>query len=402
MYRSTQKRENPWKREPATPDLSPCQLRYVRELSSTWPKFSNFDCNEYLDSDTNATVLNASPSVVALISFSVGVQLTRGSGTIIEKHDDAIIVLTSANLIRRPTSEEFGENTLADDVTVHAHLCGGDFYREGEVYAYDFHYNIAVIRFSFIPPFGPAKVAKVAHIDDSIDVHSSRASHPPFRLLPHSASYKLTPGNRVIVMGRYFAEPFEPMAAPGEYRLEKTSYDCKELFMTNCKITRCGDGGPLLNSLGELIGIAFFNSVSTPCLPINIACKWWDHYKKHGKRFRPFLGFEATHLFAADLGLIDRVIHNFPDARRGLVVEKVIPDSSADLAGLRVDDVIIECDDKPVQSFLELFEMLWEKVGVPTKLILVRAGDVTHKLLEMVFVEGTSDQLNSWPVHDMD
>lgn len=39
---------------------------------------------------------------------------------------------------------------------------------------------------------------------------------------------------------------------------------------------------------------------------------------------RPFLGFEATNLFAADVAFIERVIYNFPDARRGLVVEKVI------------------------------------------------------------------------------
>lgn len=42
------------------------------------------------------------------------------------------------------------------------------------------------------------------------------------------------------------------------------------------------------------------------------------------KYCRPFLGFEAMSLFAADIGLIERVIHNFPDAHKGLVVEKVI------------------------------------------------------------------------------
>ena len=97
---------------------------------------------------------------------------------------------------------------------VHVHLCGGDFYRNGEVCAYDFHYNLATIRFSFIPPSGRPKVARTS---GSRDVHSSRTTQPSFRFLPHSRSYKLTPGNRVIVMGRYFAESFDIMAAPGEY-----------------------------------------------------------------------------------------------------------------------------------------------------------------------------------------
>lgn len=96
---------------------------------------------------------------------------------------------------------------------VHAHLCGGYFYKDGEVRAYDFHYNLAVIRFSS-PAFGPAK--GTAH---SVDVRSRRRSQPPFPLIPNSRSCKLTPGDRVIVMGRYFAKPFDIMAAPGEYWL---------------------------------------------------------------------------------------------------------------------------------------------------------------------------------------
>ncbi|KAK1380068.1 Protease Do-like 14-like protein [Heracleum sosnowskyi] len=389
MYRCTsrekrKKRENLGERVPATPDLDPCH-------------FKTFDCNNSLDCDTKATIVEASPSVVALISYSDSIQLIQGCGTIIERHDDTIIVLTSANLIRRPTSEPFGENTLADNITVHAHLCGGDLYEGGEVHAYDFHYNIAFIRFSFVP-----KVAKVARINDSIDVRSRRTSWPLFCLLPHSRSCKLTPGDRIIIMGRSFAEPFEPMAAPGEYCLEQTTYDCKELFTTSCKITKCGDGGPVINSLGELIGVAFHDTSVIPCLPIKIAYKWWEHYKEYGKCCRPFLGLEATNLVAADLGLIARVIHNFPDAYKGLLVEKIEPDSSADLAGLFVNDVIIKCDGKPVESFLEFFGMIWEKVGVPIELILVRVDDVTPIQVNMVFNEATSDQLNRWPAHIKD
>lgn len=103
---------------------------------------------------------------------------------------------------------------------VDAHLCGDEFYRGGEVCAHNFDYNLSIIRFSSIPPSGAAKVAKVAHVYDSVDVYSHQTSGPPFRHLPHSRSHKLIPGDRVIVMGRYFAEPFEPMAAPGEYWLD--------------------------------------------------------------------------------------------------------------------------------------------------------------------------------------
>ncbi|KAK1400618.1 hypothetical protein POM88_000223 [Heracleum sosnowskyi] len=217
----------------------------------------------------------------------------------------------------------------------------------------NYDYNLAVIRFTSIPPSGAAKVAKVARVYDSVDVYSHQTSRPPSHLLPHSRSHKLIPGDRVIVMGRYFAEPFEPMAAPGLKRY-------------------------------HMIAKSF---------SVRIA-------KSQGRKCRrPFLGFEAASLFAADIGLMERVIHSFPDAPKGLVIEKIVPDSPAYLAGLHVGDVIVKCDRKPVQSFLELFEILLEKVGVPIELSLIRAGDDTLAQLNIVFVEATSAQLNRWPVH---
>ncbi|VFQ59408.1 unnamed protein product [Cuscuta campestris] len=51
-------------------------------------------------------------------SFSCEKELKKCSGTIIEADNDVGIVLTSANLIRRPTDEEFVQNALADDLKV--------------------------------------------------------------------------------------------------------------------------------------------------------------------------------------------------------------------------------------------------------------------------------------------
>lgn len=85
---------------------------------------------------------------------------------------------------------------------------------QGEVIAYDYHYNICVIGFQ---SHTSLSVARVAHIDDSIDVKLNLLSRQ------HSKSYNLVPGDGVIVVGRYFHEPYDLMAAPGPYRLV-TSY----------------------------------------------------------------------------------------------------------------------------------------------------------------------------------
>lgn len=36
----------------------------------------------------------------------------------------------------------------------------------------------------------------------------------------------------------------------------------------------------MVNSRGEVIGVTYYDFHSTECMPINIAWKWWQHYKK--------------------------------------------------------------------------------------------------------------------------
>lgn len=40
------------------------------------------------------------------------------------------------------------------------------------------------------------------------------------------------------------------------------------------------------------------------------------------------------------------------------VFVQVIPNSSADLAGIHINDVIIQCGEKPIQSFLEVYYLI--------------------------------------------
>ncbi|KAL8123101.1 hypothetical protein AgCh_011189 [Apium graveolens] len=141
------KRDNPWERVPATRVLYPC-------------KFSRFACNNSLDGETKATIVEASRSVVALISYSGSVQLSQGCGTIIERHDATIIVLTSANLLRRHTSKDFGRNKLAKNITVHSHLCGGYFYKDGESTTFSAYSTLEVMpeKSTTFSAYSPVKI----------------------------------------------------------------------------------------------------------------------------------------------------------------------------------------------------------------------------------------------------
>ncbi|KAK1362900.1 Protease Do-like 14-like protein [Heracleum sosnowskyi] len=343
----------PWERERASNTCTPDVEHYCFHLARSRPKFKQHFKNMYLDDETKRALVEVSNSVVALVSY-IDKECRCGSGTIIESNDTMSIVLTSANIIRRAL--DVLKNDLPDNLKITVYLSGGESY-VGDVLAYDYHYNLAAIKFQ---PETPVSVAKIAPIDDSLGVKLNPSSHV---LQPHSNSYNLTPGDVVIAVGRYFYKKYDLMGACGAYCLARSTLDCKELFQTTCLITGCGDGGPMINYNGEVIGVIFHYSGLTPFMPINIAIKWWKYYKLYGRYRRPSLGIEATNFFAAGLGLIERVIMKFPDVCKGVIVERVIPGSSAHLAGLHENDVIFLCDGKPLQSFLEFLEIIWNKVG---------------------------------------
>lgn len=381
------KRKIPWERKKASKYIPPDVEYYIDNLARKRPKFRQKLENKFLDLPTKRAAKEASDSVVALVSFIDGKEFIQGSGTIIQTDGAMNMVLTSANIFRR--SEEVEKNSLPPNLKITVYSSSGSSY-QGEVVAYDYHYNICVIGFQSQTSLS---AARVAHIDDSMVVDLSVPSQPPSR------SYKLVPGDGVIVVGRYFHKPYDLMAAPGPFKLGRSRYDCKELFVAECSITRCGDGGPLINYSGEVIGVTYFHTnIITHFLPINIAKKWWEHFKQNGLYRRPLLGIEATNLYVADVDVIERVVQKFPDVNKGVIVEKVIPGSAADLAGLRVSDVIIKCGGETVHGFLEYFEMLWDKVGCRVELVVVRESNVKPIHLNMLVVEATPAEFNRWPI----
>lgn len=377
----------PWERERASHHLSPEDEHYCKHLATDLPKFKSHRENWYIDGEAKRALMKVSKSVVALGSYIDGEKFRHGSGTVIESYDMMNIVLTSANIFRR--AQDVAKNKLPDDLKITVlYSSRGESY-VGDVLTYDYHYNLAIIRVQSETPFS---IAKIAVIDDSCSIS---LNPPSGELRPHSNSYILAPGNGVIAVGRYFYPSFGLMGACGFYCLARSKLYCKELFMATCSVTGCGDGGPLINYNGEVIGVFFsYFGCSTPFMPVNIALMWWKYYKLHGKNCRLSLGIEATNLYAANLDVIERVIMKFPSVSKGVIVEKVMPGSSAHLAGLYESDVIIICDGKPVQSFLQFYEIMWNKVGKLVELVVARQDSGEHVNLSMLAVEARQDQFN--------
>ncbi|KAL9242994.1 hypothetical protein vseg_016937 [Gypsophila vaccaria] len=361
------------------------------------PRFTYKSGNEDLDLDMNTKVaaLKASPSVVSLVSFSGEVVLTQGCGTIIETDEsNNNIVITSLNLIRQRTKAEFVSNTLADDLKIVVRSSDDNWY-VAEICNYDCHYNLLIIEFRSETSLQPANLKM---IDDNVVLDRS------FQLRPHSSTAK--PGDSTVVVGRYFFEPYDIMAAPGSFRMERfdpSEYDCKELLSTTCNFTRCGDGAPLVDLSGEVIGIAFYNiSRASPFLPINIAYKWWNHYKAYKEQRHPSYGFECYNLYIARLSSLERILKRLPTLPNGILVNKVQSGSNAEIAGLHENDIITECDGKIVNSFFELWKCMWEKVGCVVELGVTRS-DLNNNTVQRIVMqvgEAMPDELNKWRRHD--
>ncbi|XP_022765645.1 putative protease Do-like 14 [Durio zibethinus] len=357
--------------------------------------------NIYLNLRTKVSALKVSPSLVALVSHSGdGDLLFACSGTIFEcQHQDnsdefIATILTSATLLtgRSPSSNA----DIAPNIQVDVYLWDGKTC-QGEISACDIHFNLALIKIRSNQRL-PTPIFK--HLDDSMTLtlprvldSTSYELHSQQDMLQGSNSFKICAGDKVIALGRHYLS-HELMAAPGVFRFGYCDLDCEQLCIASCKITMGGIGGPLINRHGEVIGINFYSELFTPFLPINAVSKCLENLKNHGRVHQPWLGVKASSLGSASVYKLEKIILKFPQISKGVLVEEVTSESPAAYAGIRPDDIIVQCGGKSVGSSLEFFGFMLDKVGEPVELDVRRPSDGTC-LTPTVFA---GDRCNRWPI----
>jgi S1-C subfamily serine protease len=126
----------------------------------------------------------------------------------------------------------------------------------------------------------------------------------------------------------------------------------KDFLQTDAAINPGSSGGPLLNLDGDVIGIntaiathSGSNSGVAFSIPINLVKRVMKQLLEKGSVARGYLGLKvAAALEAADatrLGL---------DRAQGALVEAIIPDTPAAVAGIRPGDVVLEVDGLTVRD----------------------------------------------------
>jgi serine protease Do len=136
----------------------------------------------------------------------------------------------------------------------------------------------------------------------------------------------------------------------------------KDMIETDAAINSGNSGGPLVNSLGEVIGmntLIYTGGRSETyvgygfAIPINKVKKVVDELRSKGKVTRDFwTGFESQPVDA-------RVARYFGLSRvEGIIVSDVASGSPAEKAGLKVGDVILEANGTKVNSEQDLIALL--------------------------------------------
>jgi len=195
--------------------------------------------------------------------------------------------------------------------------------------------------------------AKLLGTDKASDIAVIQIPAEKLTALPLADSDHLQVGDFVVAIGNPFGlgqtVTSGIVSALGRTDLGIEGYE--DFIQTDASINPGNSGGALVNLRGELVGIN--TAILAPsggnvgigfAIPINMAGSVMQQLIDHGEVERGQLGITAQDLtpeLANAFGI---------ERNNGTVISHIEPASPADRDGLRVGDVILEIDGKPVHS----------------------------------------------------
>jgi S1-C subfamily serine protease len=140
------------------------------------------------------------------------------------------------------------------------------------------------------------------------------------------------------------------------------------LIQVDAAINVGNSGGPLLNNLGQVIGINTARNQNGEgmgfAIPINTAKPIVDSVKTTGEFHRVYLGVESSN--------VSDFLRTYPQSdlgvESGAYVSALTPNYPAEKAGIQEKDIIIEVDGKQINTSSELIKHL----------LRYKAGDVVE------------------------
>ena len=227
---------------------------------------------------------------------------------------------------------------------------------------------------------GRALEAEIVGRDPTTDLAVIRIDAEDLIPIRFGRSDELQVGDQVLALGHALNLPGGPTLTGGWVSALGRAIDVnptitmRQLIQTDAAINPGNSGGPLLNGRGEMIGIntakiqggegISFAIALDPARPII------DELIANGRIDRGFLG-------ASGVTVNEALARNFNlPVSEGVGVVSVADGSPADLAGIRVMDIIVEVDGTPVRNTGDLEDILVKyRSGSSVKIDLLRGDE---------------------------
>jgi serine protease Do len=228
--------------------------------------------------------------------------------------------------------------------------------------------------------------AKLVGIDEMNDLAVLRITAPKLPVAPIGSSTDLAIGEWAIAIGNpygFLLGNTEPsvtagvISATGRNLVPQGQNDGPgtyvDMLQTDASINPGNSGGPLVNALGQVIGVN--TSIFSPsggsiglgfAIPINRAMRVAEDLLQHGAVRHPWIGLRI----AQPPGNSPRDL-----LRSGVVVRSVVLGSPAAKAGIKPGDKIVSSRGRALRNMFDWEgEMLELRVGEPASMVVNRDG----------------------------
>ncbi|MBO0601772.1 trypsin-like peptidase domain-containing protein [Sporosarcina sp. E16_3] len=169
-----------------------------------------------------------------------------------------------------------------------------------------------------------------------------------------------------------------------------------DVLQTDAAINPGNSGGALINLAGQLIGI---NSMKISeatvegiglAIPVNLATPIIDQLEMQGKVNRPTMGVTLLDLRSIPAQQQREMLKLPANVTDGVIINEVMINSPAELAGVKQYDVIVEMDGEKIEDMVSLRKHLYtsKEVGDTMQMKVYRDGRLLE--IEMVLKDGNS------------
>ena len=237
-------------------------------------------------------------------------------------------------------------------------------------------------------PGGKRYTAEVIGSDPPTDLALLKIEGDDFPFVKFGTSDDIIVGEWAIALGNpmgLFDIAKLPTATAGiisglhmDFGEKESGHIYQDMIQTDASINQGNSGGPLINSLGVVIGVNTFIITGSGyttgsigigfAIPINIVKDSIDTFEETGKFSRAFLGVRYQ--------MIDKRTAILNSVPQGAYLVEVIEDSPADKAQLRENDIVTEFNGTLVTEKQSIAELIGKsKIGDEIVLKVYRDGE---------------------------